>query len=614
MSFSKIAISSIIEQWCFSNDIPTTAAGTVIQPGEHIPRFQDLHPIVREIEKAFADGARSVSLVLNVGGQRYDFQFHFSKIRLLVAINDNYPAVLRAHNVFRHTISNNLLSSTALDNFGGLRIFAPIAGFKITDFPLWKLACLLGETWLEEDVVNALLELAYLQETCNQPMILHAFSSPNPSQMTSTICSTRIPNSVAPISIKFVVVFEPFPLPVSFVTWRGDHFSSYRYETRSPLNLHHGDSMGRPANDNIWSTLVTSCGIAAVNFVTLGSSTSNTAPWTDVSSPAFRCKSIPDLVVYHLTCIHHEAPVEGLARTMPNCPAGMEELNILDDGPVSFNDFNLHRPTIDHPIHSFWENVKKEPLVELPAPPKPSSSQRVPPLPKLAGVSVNPAVIILDSDSEEGSDDDSVIDLTCSSPVIKQETTIDLTHTSPSPLLLAGMIVLQDPNEDANDIVVISDLRPICSASSTQPQKPKLEPLSNISNSQRPPLQIIGDINIGKTYNSFEEEQADIYALEARRGHIWQIAQTKKVNDVPKRITLRCNHYYQHTPSHLHTINHRCGKSIKTDCMAHVNLTRSAADGTWHVSFTDWMHNHSPQIPSGGCPTASNRSTTRVGQ
>ncbi|KAF7344805.1 hypothetical protein MVEN_01641600 [Mycena venus] len=404
LDYPTIATSSIIERWCFSNDIPTTAAGTVIQPGEHFPRFQDLHPIVREMEKAFADGARSVSLVLNVGGQRYDVQFHFLKIHLFVAINNNYPAVLGARNVFRHTISNNLLLSTALDNFG--------------DFLLWKLACLLRETWLEEDVVNALLELATLSSI--------------------------------------------------------------------------------------------------------------------------------------ITCVHHEALVEDWLIPCLIAPAGMEELNVVDDGPVGFNDFNLHRPTINHPIHSFWENVKKEPPVELPAPPKPSLSQRVPPLPKLAGVSVEPAIIILDSDSEEGSDDESVIDLTCSSPVIKQETTIDLAHTSPSPLLLAGMIVLQDPNEDADDIVVISDLCPICSASSTQPQKPKLEPLSDISNSQQPPLQIIGDINIGKTYNSFEEGQADICALEMRRGHIWRIAQTKKVNDVPKRITLRCNHYYRYPQPSAH--------------------------------------------------------------
>lgn len=141
------------------------------------------------------------------------------------------------------------------------------------------------------------------------------------------------------------------------------------------------------------------------------------------------------------------------------------------------------------------------------------------------------------------------------------------------------------------------------SSSTDQTIDVKPGPLSNITNSQRTPLQIVGDINIGQTYNSFKEGQDAIYALESRRGHIWRIGQTKTVNDVPKRITLRCNHYYRHKPTHLPTIDpsdHRRGKTIKTDCMAHVNLSRSAADGTWHVSMTDWKHNHPPQLPCGG--------------
>ncbi|KAJ7790659.1 hypothetical protein B0H14DRAFT_2396282, partial [Mycena olivaceomarginata] len=64
----------------FSSDIPTTAARTVIRLGEHIPHLQNLYPILREMEKVFSDGARSVSLVLNVDGQHRDFQLHFSKV------------------------------------------------------------------------------------------------------------------------------------------------------------------------------------------------------------------------------------------------------------------------------------------------------------------------------------------------------------------------------------------------------------------------------------------------------------------------------------------------------------------------------------------------------
>ncbi|KAJ7653251.1 hypothetical protein DFH06DRAFT_994401, partial [Mycena polygramma] len=159
---------STIERWCFSNDIPTTATGNVIQPGERIPRLQDLLPISRDMERAFTDGARSVDIVLNVGGgQRVNTQFHFSKIRLLIAVNNNHAAILGAQNLLQHIVDSALLSPADLERFRALHIFGSIFGFQSTQFPLWQLACLLGETWLEEDVVNALLELLYLKETMN---------------------------------------------------------------------------------------------------------------------------------------------------------------------------------------------------------------------------------------------------------------------------------------------------------------------------------------------------------------------------------------------------------------------------------------------------------------
>ena len=42
-----------------------------------------------------------------------------------------------------------------------LRIKSPVNSFHITSFPLWQLGCLLDEVWLEEDVLNAMVELLY---------------------------------------------------------------------------------------------------------------------------------------------------------------------------------------------------------------------------------------------------------------------------------------------------------------------------------------------------------------------------------------------------------------------------------------------------------------------
>ncbi|KAJ7615825.1 hypothetical protein FB45DRAFT_757653, partial [Roridomyces roridus] len=164
LEYPAIASQSIVKQWCFSNEIPTSATGVVVIHGELIPPTKDLLPIARGMEQAYKNGSRSVSLLLCIEGLSYSVQFHFSKIRLLLLINNNRPAVVGAQNLYHHLSSHDILPPSTVEQFGCLSIFAPIFGFEITDFPLWKLSCLLGEVWLEEDVLNALLELLYLEE------------------------------------------------------------------------------------------------------------------------------------------------------------------------------------------------------------------------------------------------------------------------------------------------------------------------------------------------------------------------------------------------------------------------------------------------------------------
>ncbi|KAJ7856363.1 hypothetical protein B0H14DRAFT_2352759 [Mycena olivaceomarginata] len=179
---------------------------------------------------------------------------------------------------------------------------------------------------------------------------------------------------------------------------------------------------------------------------------------------------------------------------------------------------------------------------------------------------------------------------------------IDLTGGSAAqrPRPPPGTIILPNSDSDDDDVVVIGQSFNSVATDSKLPVKG--EPLSDPSNSQCSPLHVLHDIDIGTEFNSFDDGQAAVYALESSRGHAWHIGQSKKVNGVTRRTTLRCNHYYQHTPTHLSTIDpsdYRNGKTIKTSCMAHVNLCRSA-NGTWRVSMTDWKHNHPAQLPPGG--------------
>ncbi|KAJ6512374.1 hypothetical protein DFH09DRAFT_862125, partial [Mycena vulgaris] len=162
IDYPTITNPGLIMGWCFDNNEPGSAAGTLVQPGEIVPHADDLLPISRMMEAAYLGGSRSVAVNL-LGEHRVTY--HFSKIRLLLVINNNRAAVFSARSLYNYISANQILLPPELERFQSLCIREPIAGFQVTRFPMWTLVCLLGETWLEEDVVNALLELLYLKNT-----------------------------------------------------------------------------------------------------------------------------------------------------------------------------------------------------------------------------------------------------------------------------------------------------------------------------------------------------------------------------------------------------------------------------------------------------------------
>ncbi|KAF8959344.1 hypothetical protein BDZ97DRAFT_1667343, partial [Flammula alnicola] len=143
-----------------------------------------------------------------------------------------------------------------------------------------------------------------------------------------------------------------------------------------------------------------------------------------------------------------------------------------------------------------------------------------------------------------------------------------------------------------------------------KPDAPSVIDISMLSDKKpthpahRPPVEIApGVVRIGALFNSWEEAQSAIYTREERLGHHWRIGQSKTDNwKNRKKITFRCNHYYQHVPVHsidLDPADHRKGKSIRTDCQAHVNVSRQDG-GKWRITLVDWEHNHPREIPEGG--------------
>lgn len=220
-------------------------------------------------------------------------------------------------------------SASLVERFGDLMITARISGFAIAHYPLWTLGCLLDENWLEEDVLNSMLELRYFQHaarSADHPPIFLPTSfftdakrlfMRSPQQYSLNIIALRDRISSA------------IPCALSAVTCIDSHFSGYY----SDLNgrLEHGDSMGLLAAPEFLPVIqwvlaglntrvviprsVTeakishqgpgsgSCGIAAENFV--ASCVDSKPPnWSNGDSPLFRDQALLNLLVYHFTAVN----------------------------------------------------------------------------------------------------------------------------------------------------------------------------------------------------------------------------------------------------------------------------------------------------------------------
>ena len=50
--------------WCYSENVPTNAVGTIITLRDTIPHATNLLPILRDMEAAFGNGMRSVVMTI----------------------------------------------------------------------------------------------------------------------------------------------------------------------------------------------------------------------------------------------------------------------------------------------------------------------------------------------------------------------------------------------------------------------------------------------------------------------------------------------------------------------------------------------------------------------
>ncbi|KAJ7192029.1 hypothetical protein GGX14DRAFT_328842, partial [Mycena pura] len=162
LEYPSICAPKTTSAWTFTNEVPSDISSHVVVAQEAIPHIDDLNPILKEMEAAYHRGSRSVAVTFTIPGAAVNFLYSFAKIQTLKFINNNKAAVESARDLVEYLSSTSLLTKPLLDQFIAQRIHSKIFGFHFTNFPLWKLSCLLGEEWLHEDVLNALSELLYV--------------------------------------------------------------------------------------------------------------------------------------------------------------------------------------------------------------------------------------------------------------------------------------------------------------------------------------------------------------------------------------------------------------------------------------------------------------------
>ena len=214
------------------------------------------------------------------------------------------------------------------------RISAPIQGFFVTDFPLWKFAYLLDETWIEEDVMNALAELAYfVRAISSQDDVPTSLYLPTNFISDARQLYHQHPRAYSPeLATLRNRLTSTHVERIAFLECTNYHYSAFTLDRSQLALLKHSDSLGYLASNDIlpilyWVLLGTnyppptqvleldvprqatsgagsgSCGIAAHDFalrhLAIDGSSNICPQWVSLESPRFRDDALLDLVGFH---------------------------------------------------------------------------------------------------------------------------------------------------------------------------------------------------------------------------------------------------------------------------------------------------------------------------
>ncbi|KAJ7444729.1 hypothetical protein FB451DRAFT_1413115 [Mycena latifolia] len=153
-----------IQKWVFDRTEPTVSGEITLAANETIPCGEDMYPITQAAEYAFYhEGARSICLQI---GQKI-VRYHLSKIRLIMNVNNQACNLHAAACLLERVVASSLLLPALIEELKLNKFSEHLAGFHVTDAPLYALGCLLDERWAMEDILNARAELIYFRRGAN---------------------------------------------------------------------------------------------------------------------------------------------------------------------------------------------------------------------------------------------------------------------------------------------------------------------------------------------------------------------------------------------------------------------------------------------------------------
>ncbi|KAG9028241.1 hypothetical protein FS837_003939 [Tulasnella sp. UAMH 9824] len=606
----------------------------LLQP---IPHLHNSLEIVKEFG-GFAHKARShakAHVFVMKTGRLSKYVYSEMQLHLAIELQNQAESVALAGQFWTWLCRSDHHAATNF--FHTYPICSPIPGL-LTQVPSYFLGCLVGEDSVFDSVVDLHLELMYLSARslcsfaspiiCPVPFLasllqLHHQPTPHFNTELSTLCRY----------IQHLTTTNKFN-SIAFVDCLDGHYTSYFYNATGTLR--YGDSLGDFCGPRLqpiraafnwsiggihglqqFSTLEPmgvalqepgsqSCALASVNGIEqhLGL---HVPKWTGDTAVSHRIRWPDDTMTHVVQVLQFSEATPWFGKTVVPVTSPHS-----DAPPVSWNNsyawscWNVKELKLGHPFFS-TALPRAKPTTPNTAPSISTPSDL---MARYSTASSSPIHI----ESEPPSPSAQMIDLTIllSSPQIPLN---PKDHKSRPPV-----IILLDSDSDetttpkASHIVRLSNSGSEAGSEASRTRSPSIESLPDLNSHaalQRRRHSLLAE---GDTFRTLDDAIAAVQDDEEAGGFKMQRGQSFQDGGGLKKVTMRCSSY-QGGPDHhqlsIHPGNRRRGKTIRTECMAHVNINQVTGSTHYYLSLVDTEHNHPPVIPVGGTaqrpPTARQR-------